>query len=223
MRYPKRTPLAVRGCLDQGQLACFVSLTEKMPAPETMRESMVPCDRRPQGERGEGQVPSGGRDSRRTPATLFSCTHMHVSPPLDPSSVVDVAFGRFFPRLTQRINRSEMRFLQRRGYTHVTFPHAKKTRANPSLAFLVCHRLEVHLNPDSCRWHVGPLDDVREPQHCRRSQGLDRHHFRQLPGGEDVLQGVGGETLGGPGRRPPHLCLRTVHTITDLVCQNQQA
>ena len=116
-----------------------------------------------------------------------------------------------------------MRFLQSRGYTHVTFPHAKKTRANPSLAFLVCHRLEVHLNPDSCRWHVGPLDDVREPQHCRRSQGLDRHHFRQLPGGEDVLQGVGGETLGGPGRRPPHLCLRTVHTITDLVCQNQQA
>ena len=93
MRYPKRTPFAVRGCLDQGQLACFVSLTEKVPAPET---SMVPCDRRPQGERGEGQVPSGGRDSRRTPATLFSCTHMHVSPPLDPSSVVDVAFGTFF-------------------------------------------------------------------------------------------------------------------------------
>mmetsp|Transcript_632 Transcript_632/g.1978 ORF Transcript_632/g.1978 Transcript_632/m.1978 type:complete len:310 (+) Transcript_632:61-990(+) len=92
-----------------------------------------------------------------------------------------------------------------------------------SLSSKRLHRLGVHLNPDSCRWHVGPLDDVREPQHCRRSQGLDRHHFRQLPGGEDVLQGVGVETLGGPGRRPPHLCLRTVHTITDLVCQNQQA
>ena len=73
MRYPKRTPFAVRGCLDQGQLACFVSLTEKVPAPET---SMVPCDRRPQGERGEGQVPSGGRDSRKTQAGCCNLVFM---------------------------------------------------------------------------------------------------------------------------------------------------
>ena len=102
MRYPKRTPFAVRGCLDQGQLACFVSLTEKVPAPETLpapETSMVPCGRRPQGERGEGQVPSGGRDSRTQAgaATLFY-THACVLERCR-CGIWDV-----FSRLTQRIN-----------------------------------------------------------------------------------------------------------------------